>query len=112
VVYFVDRALSTFMSDAAGEFVGGLDETESRLRNVHPGVASLGELDHEDRIAFVRTIEETPFFELLWTLTAMGMFSHPSYGGNRDERIGHPAQPGPSLRLRQDQGDSYEKIAL
>jgi hypothetical protein len=33
---------------------------------------------------FLRTVDRTPFFDQARLLTLCGMFSSPSYGGNRD----------------------------
>jgi hypothetical protein len=46
--------------------------------------ATFADLPPERRIAFMRTIEQTPFFEQMRLLTLLGMFSSPAYGGNVD----------------------------
>ena len=37
------------------------------------------------QIAFLHTVDTTPFFDLARQLTLCGMFSNPPYGGNRDK---------------------------
>ena len=36
------------------------------------------------QIAFLTTVDQTPFFSTTRLLTLLGMFSLPEYGGNRD----------------------------
>lgn len=83
-VYFIDGALSDFMATAAGEFRSGLADFKSRLEKVHAGAASITDLDQAAAKGFLRSVENTPFFELCWILTVWGTFADPSYGGNRD----------------------------
>jgi Gluconate 2-dehydrogenase subunit 3 len=37
------------------------------------------------QVTMLAQIENTPFFDNMRTLTAFGMFSMPSYGGNREQ---------------------------
>ena len=82
--WFVDRALGRFMSPVANGFRLGLVELGQRLGEAHPEVGSLAELDPAQAIAFVRSIENTPFFGLIWSLTVWGTFALPEHGGNRE----------------------------
>ena len=36
----------------------------------------------DTQIAFLKTVERTPFFDTARALTLLGMFSSPKYGGN------------------------------
>jgi gluconate 2-dehydrogenase gamma chain len=83
--YFIDRALAGFMSPLAHGFRLGLSDFGNRLRVAHPAVSSLADLDPEEGIAFVRSVEDSAFFELVWTMTVWGTFAGPEHGGNRDE---------------------------
>lgn len=86
-VYFIDGALSEFMQPWAQTFRAGLAEFGEDLAKRHPGVISISEVAEADAIAFLRTVEDTVFFRLCWTLTVWGTLSDPAYGGNRD-RLG------------------------
>lgn len=44
----------------------------------------MSELEIDDQMTVMRAIESEPYFGLVRYLTVVGMFSHPSYGGNRD----------------------------
>jgi gluconate 2-dehydrogenase gamma chain len=83
VVYFIDRALATFFSLLALEFRAGLAEFQSACRARNPDVTSFAVLSPERQVEFLKTVEQTPFFDQLRSLTVLGMFSMPAYGGNR-----------------------------
>jgi gluconate 2-dehydrogenase gamma chain len=84
VVYFIDRALATFYARLAAGFKAQLVEFQTACRAANPDVASFAALSSERQIAFLHTVDETPFFARVQLLTLVGMFSSPSYGGNRD----------------------------
>jgi gluconate 2-dehydrogenase gamma chain len=84
VVYFIDRALATFLSHLAGDYRALLTEFQATFRVVHPGTASLASLPFEQQLEYLKTVDRTPFFEATRLLTLLGMFSMPSYSGNRN----------------------------
>jgi len=81
-VYFIDRALGTFFARMSGEFRTGLAEFQSAYRAANPASASFAQAGPDAQIAHLRTVDRTPFFETMRTLTLLGMFSSPQYGGN------------------------------
>jgi gluconate 2-dehydrogenase gamma chain len=83
VLYFIDRSLHTFFSRMAGQFRSQLAEFRSFYRQRHPEATTFAALSSEQQIELLREIERTPFFTTLRLLTVLGMFSMPSYGGNR-----------------------------
>ncbi len=83
VIYFIDRALNTFRSDAKKLVRSGLDQFESEVREKH-GTEDFSALPSGQQIAALQSIEESDFFEIIRYLTIAGLFSNPSYGGNRD----------------------------
>lgn len=83
VLYFIDRALDTFFSRMAGQFRAQLAEFRSFYRQRHPAATTFAALSSEQQIELLREVERTPFFTTLRLLTVLGMFSMPSYGGNR-----------------------------
>ncbi|MFQ5630942.1 MAG: gluconate 2-dehydrogenase subunit 3 family protein, partial [bacterium] len=87
VIYFIDHALGTFSSGDLDPVRDGLHEIESSIRKKHPGTDAFSKLASEQQIEALREIDTTDFFETVRNLTIAGMFSHPSYGGNR-EKIG------------------------
>ena len=64
-----------------------VERLEARARESHPEEATFADLDDGARAAVVGrfTAEEGPAFGLLWVLVMEGLFSDPSYGGNRDK---------------------------
>lgn len=82
-VYFIDRSLRTWAAGAAGPFRQGLGEFRAGFA-AGQARADFAAADAVTQIAYLESIEATPFFGLVRTLTLVGMFVLPSYGGNRD----------------------------
>ncbi|MFQ5568421.1 MAG: gluconate 2-dehydrogenase subunit 3 family protein [Rhodothermales bacterium] len=85
VIYFIDHALGTFMSDDLDQVREGLNTLASSVRDTHPEAASFAALAHDQQIETLQAMEESDFFETVRSFTIAGMFAHPSYGGNRDK---------------------------
>lgn len=83
VIHFIDQALGDFMADAAGALRAGIGTVDSLAAEADEG-KRFADLGPQGQDAILLTIEETPFFGLMHYLTVAGMFSLPSYGGNRD----------------------------
>lgn len=84
VVYFIDGSLASFNSGLVGPLRNTLGAIGAKSAELFPGATSFAGLDHEGQLAVMKSIESEPYFGLLRFLTIVGMFSHPSYGGNRD----------------------------
>jgi gluconate 2-dehydrogenase gamma chain len=84
VVYFIDRALATFLSQLASDYRAQLAEFQAVCRERNPGVASFASLTSAQQVEYLRTVDRMPFFEMTRLLTLLGMFSLPAYGGNRN----------------------------
>jgi gluconate 2-dehydrogenase gamma chain len=84
VVYFIDRALSTFDKDLRESYRTGLAEVQQKRKEMFPASASIAALPSDQQIQLIHAIEQTDFFELLRTHTMYGFLGNPSYGGNRD----------------------------
>jgi gluconate 2-dehydrogenase gamma chain len=98
VIHFIDAALGGLQAESLEAVRRGLEELQANVRS-EQGESSFASLDPERQIAMLQGIEDTDFFGTMRLLTLAGMFSHPSYGGNRDEigwtLIGFDAQ-GPT----------------
>ncbi len=81
-VHFIDRALATFFSDWAADFRAGLTEFQSAFHASNPTLSSFAKTAPEAQIAHLKTIDKTAFFDTVRTLTLLGMFCAPKYGGN------------------------------
>jgi gluconate 2-dehydrogenase gamma chain len=84
VIYFIDRALSTFDSDLREAYRTGMADVQQKRKEMFPSSASIAALSSEQQIELIHAIEATDFFELLRTHTLYGFLGNPSYGGNRD----------------------------
>lgn len=80
VIYFIDEALTGFMSDQRQAINNGLLDINSRF----DGSAHFHELSFDAQKRLLQSIEDTPFFQLMLFLTQVGMFALPSYGGNKN----------------------------
>jgi len=84
VIYFMDGVLAGTQSAALEPLREGLAGLQSDIWASHHSKTFAG-LGQEQQIEVLRSIENTSFFGTLRFLTVAGMFSNPSYGGNRDE---------------------------
>jgi Gluconate 2-dehydrogenase subunit 3 len=84
VITFIDRSLGTCLARLADVYRAALADFQAACRAAHPGVASFASLTSEQQIAFLKTVDHTPFFELTRLLTLLGLFTAPIYGGNRN----------------------------
>lgn len=83
VIYFIDRALTTFDTDKQENYRKGLRDLEDVCKKMFPQSESIASLSNEQQIALIRSIEKTEFFEVVRTHTVLGFLGNPSYGGNR-----------------------------
>jgi gluconate 2-dehydrogenase gamma chain len=84
VIYFIDRALSTFEADKRNAYRDGMSDLQQKRKQLFPNSPSIAALTAEQQMQLIRTIETSEFFELLRTHTVLGFLGNPSYGGNRD----------------------------
>jgi gluconate 2-dehydrogenase gamma chain len=84
VVYFIDRALSTFAKDKREAYRIGLAEVQLKCKALFPESTSMAGLTAPQQIELLLSIEKSAFFELLRLHSVLGFLSAPSYGGNRE----------------------------
>jgi len=84
VIHFIDAALADLESGSLEAVRSGLEALLASVEREHDGV-TFSALSEADQIAALEAIEETEFFGAVRYLTLAGMFSDPSYGGNRGE---------------------------
>jgi gluconate 2-dehydrogenase gamma chain len=89
VVYFIDRALSTFNAGQKRLYVDGIADLNRRAERKWPGTASFAALAPEPQDQLLHDIEKTPFFEAARFDTIVGTFALPAWGGNRDHAGWH-----------------------
>jgi gluconate 2-dehydrogenase gamma chain len=84
VVFFIDRALTTWAREQQPAFTAGLAKLATDVGAVVPGQSRFASLSPEQQDTVLRSIEQTPFFGQVRFATIAGMFSLPTHGGNRD----------------------------
>jgi gluconate 2-dehydrogenase gamma chain len=84
-IYFIDRALATFAADDRASFVEGLKQLDRKSSKRFGKAKRFSDLNSEQQTELLKDIEKTPFFELARTMTILGTFSNPEYGGNYDK---------------------------
>lgn len=82
VVHFMDRAFETFAAGALDGVRAGLGQLAAAVA-AGPGGDVFSELGADEQDEVLRSLEQTPFFGMVWTFTVMGFFGDPSLGGNR-----------------------------
>jgi len=85
VIYFIDRALSTFDQDKRAVYVEGLRQLGIRARMASGEKLRFSSLSSKQQDKLLKQIEKTAFFETVRSHTIMGFFSNPEWGGNHDE---------------------------
>lgn len=83
-VYFFDKALGSFFADTLEFGRMQLAAFQSGIAAAYPGAERFSDLDEADQDEYLRTQEQSPFFQGARMLTIFGVFSMSSYGGNKD----------------------------
>jgi gluconate 2-dehydrogenase gamma chain len=85
VVYFIDHVSAGIYARGAPEFLAGLATFQDSFAKAYPETGQFADLDAASQIAFLKSVEQTPFFDAMKFLTIAGLLSLPSYGGNEDK---------------------------
>jgi len=101
-VYFIDRALKTFASDAVPIYQKGLTELTATTNEKYPGAKQFADANAEQQKALMeeitaeissqnvrgrrrpQTAATNDFFQTVWQHTVFGFLVDPSAGGNRE----------------------------
>jgi hypothetical protein len=84
VVYFIDRALSTFNAAQKSVYSAGVADLNRRAAQKWNGTSSFAALTPGQQDQLLHDIEKTPFFETARADTVIGTLALPTWGGNRD----------------------------
>ena len=84
VIFFIDRALAGYDADKQELYKRGLAATQAKRAEMFPQSSSIAGLASQQRIALLKAIEKTEFFQQVRFHTILGFFGHPMHGGNRD----------------------------
>lgn len=83
-VYFFDKALGSFFADNLEYGRLQLAAFQAGIAKAYPGAERFSDLNEADQDAYLKTQEQSPFFQGARILTIFGVFSMSKYGGNRD----------------------------
>ena len=78
VIYFIDRALTTFDKDKQQQYVKGMKELAAKQRKMFKKSAKFSDLNAEQQIKVLKAFEKTEFFETVRVHTIMGFLADPS----------------------------------
>ena len=84
VLYFVDRALSTFNAGQKKQYLDGIADLNRRAARKWKGTSSFAALTPEQQDKVLKAIEKTAFFQAVRFDTICGTFALPTWSGNRD----------------------------
>jgi gluconate 2-dehydrogenase gamma chain len=84
-VYFIDHVHAGVYSRRAPEFLDRLGAFQKDFAASQPGTGQFADLDGPAQLAYLKTIEKTPFFGDMRFLTVLGLLALPSYGGNESK---------------------------
>ena len=84
-VYFIDRALTTFLKNSQPAYIQGLQDLQAKTRQLYPDADKFSALTPEQQIRLLTEIEKTPFFNMVRTHTVIGFFARPENGGNYEK---------------------------
>jgi len=83
VIHFIDRALGSFAASMLDTIRAGIADLEAAAREAGAPAEGFAALPAERQRALLTDIESSDFFFLARTLTLLGAFADPAYGGNR-----------------------------
>jgi hypothetical protein len=81
VIWFFDQTFGTFNAGNLAFVREGLKELQAAI----PGGVRFSELNEAAQDAYLKTREDTPFFDLCRFMTLCGFFGMSQYGGNRGD---------------------------
>lgn len=105
-VYFFDKAFGSFFAPMAGPARGMLAQFQAGIAGQYPGAELFSDLDESDQDEYLKSVEESPFFQGAWFMTMAGVFGMAHHGGNRDDIGWHlVGMDGPPHAWTQPFGD-------
>ncbi|HLK22844.1 MAG TPA: gluconate 2-dehydrogenase subunit 3 family protein [Bryobacteraceae bacterium] len=77
VILFIDRSLAGFDQDKQQLYRTGLAQTQAKRAEMFPGSTSITSLSDDQKIALLKAIEKTDFFQQVRQHTILGFFGQP-----------------------------------
>lgn len=85
VIYFIDRALTTFDKEQQPVYLKGLKDLQAKQKKMFKNSAKFSDLNSEQQIKVLKAFEKNRFFDVVRAHTIMGFLADPSQGGNYDK---------------------------
>ena len=77
VILFIDRSLAGYDQDKQELYKSGLAQTQAKRAELFPGSTSIASLPDSQKIALLKAIEKTDFFQQVRLHTILGFFGQP-----------------------------------
>lgn len=84
IIYFIDNALGSFFAGQLPAFRKGLTEFGSGFAAGAGTEVPFSKANEAQQTAWLKEVEQTPFFLAVRRLTVLGLIALPKYGGNRE----------------------------
>ena len=85
VIFFIDRALVTFLRDARPTYIQGMKDLQAKTKELFPNATKFSALNSAQQIQVMTAIEKSPFFNTVRNHTVIGFFASPIHGGNHNK---------------------------
>jgi gluconate 2-dehydrogenase gamma chain len=85
VVNFIDHVLAKYDMQMQPDFLKSLQAFTDEAHKQFPAARHFFELDNAQQMSVMKALETTPAFQMLKMSTALGFFTDPRYGGNKDQ---------------------------
>jgi gluconate 2-dehydrogenase gamma chain len=82
-IYFIDSAIGGFAAPFKPLVQSGAKALDDAARRQNRRVTSFADLTPAQQVRVMRRSENQPYFGVLRTLSILGVFADPKYGGNR-----------------------------
>ncbi|HUP89221.1 MAG TPA: gluconate 2-dehydrogenase subunit 3 family protein [Longimicrobiales bacterium] len=84
-VYFLDNVIGSLFKELLFPVRVGLKQLDEKSKAADAAVSSFADLKNDQQVAVLKEFEKTQFFFVLRMVTVIGTFSHPKWGGGRDD---------------------------
>jgi gluconate 2-dehydrogenase gamma chain len=84
VIWFMDQSFGSIMKNQLGMARDGLAEFHSGIAEAFPGAERFSDLEESEQDTYLKSQEDSGFFNFVRFLTLAGFFGMSSYGGNKD----------------------------
>jgi gluconate 2-dehydrogenase gamma chain len=84
VIWFIDQSFDSIMKQNLDMARNGLADFQSHISESFSGAQLFSDLSEDEQDSYLKTQEQSGFFNFMRYMTIAGFFGMSSYGGNRD----------------------------